>query len=245
MGDITRGEGDLTLVDGDLTLVDGDLTLTGGDLTLEDQVQQFALFTGTSGDIISTPDSPATSITSDIDIRIDCAPVDWTPASDTIFVQKWNNTGSQASYQFSFSNANAGVMALSITGSGGPAGFSTAATGFVDGSRHSMRFTWDDSINETEFFTADDFTNFAQLGNPVTVSAASIFDSTAAVEIGSFAGATIRIFDGKIFRMQIYDGINGTLVADFNANDYVSGSTLVSSTTGETWTLGGAVTIIS
>ena len=49
--------------------------------------------------------------------------------------------------------------------------------------------------------------------------------------------------EGRVYSTQVYNGIDGTLVVDFDAGDYESGSTWDSSETGETWTINGNASI--
>ena len=60
-------------------------------------------------------------------------------------------------------------------------------------------------------------TSWTANGTATSTTIAAIFDSTAALEIGSFsAGATER-FNGWIGRMIVKSGFDGTTVADFSA----------------------------
>ncbi len=53
--------------------------------------------------------------------------------------------------------------------------------------------------------------------------------------------------DGSLYRVWVYDGIGGTLVAGFNANDFAVGDTHTDTavdTTGKTWTINGTASVI-
>ena len=105
----------------------------------------------------------------------------------------------------------------------------------------------DASGSITEFFTSADGTTWTQLGGGVQTGAVtSIHAGTHILEIGaSFANGT-QPFGGTIFSAQVYDGIDGTLVADFNpARDgTVGAATVTSSTTSEVWTMVAGASIV-
>ena len=67
---------------------------------------------GTSGSYASTPDSPAVSVTGDLDLRVRVSMNDWTPDSSQTLIAKQTllvpNTGAQASYAW--------VMGLDVSG---------------------------------------------------------------------------------------------------------------------------------
>jgi len=200
---------------------------------------QWIEFDGASGTYVSTPDNAANSVTGDIDIRARIAPNDWTPSSNMEIISK--RGASTAAYDFVFDVGTGklifdfwqSTVARTLT--------STVATGFADGTAHHVRVTvqMDNGSGQYEgiFYTSssavDDpgrVTDWVQLGDTITGSTGvgSIDDEASAVEVGARGLGGADLFIGKIFRAQVYDGINGTRVVDFNANDYVSGTTFES-----------------
>lgn len=203
---------------------------------------------GASGDYASTPDSVANSITGDIDILVKADATSW--GASGMFVSKAVLAGSQISYYFAYSG-NVLTMITSANGSATVFSQSTEQIPFANGSGGWLRVTVDvdngASGNTVTFYTATDGVTWARLGAAVVnVGTTSIFNSTAEVEIGAYDGGGFGRFTGKIYRAQIYNGIDGTLACDFNPADAAVGATtVVSSSTGETYTLHGNAAIIA
>lgn len=221
-------------------------------------VDNYANFTGASGAYLSSPDSATASITGDIDIRVNAALTDWTPAAITTLVAKSLATGNQRSYFFGvktdgtlqFQNSPDGTAAALVTSA------SSVAPTVSNGSALWVRVTVDvddgSGNNVVKFYTSTDYNvsastgTWAQLGTTVTnVGTTSIFDSTALVEIGSRDTGTTQILTGKVFAAQIYSGIAGTKALQMNARDTFAGDTAFPSfATGEVWTVNGAASIV-
>ncbi len=199
----------------------------------------------TATNYATTPDSAATSITGSIDLRVKAAPGDWSPAWDLALINKMGSWGSaQESYRFYLNSLSKLVFMISNTGGdGGSSGAtSTVGTGFVDGTTHWVRVTWDSSSKDVVFYTSDDGTAWTQLGTAVTIGIASIFNGTAPVRLGdSFGlhGPTAW----TLHKAEIRSGIGGSVVASFDANAVTKLGTRNPTTwvapTGETWTMTG------
>ena len=194
---------------------------------------------GTSGNYASTPDSAAVSITGDIDIRVKAAADDWTPATAGRYIITKLGGAPQNSYYTQL--LTDGILRLGHYHDGSTERFadSTVAVGAADGSVKWLRFTLDvdngASGRAVEFYTSDDGETWTQLGATVTqAGTSSIFDSTADVRLGGEAG----FFEGKVYYAELRNGIDGPVVASFDANDAAVGATsFVSRATGETWTV--------
>jgi len=174
---------------------------------------------GVSGNYVSSPDSAALDITGDIDIRAYVAADDWTPAANMALVARYNTTGNLRAYLLQLNTAGTLTFNTSPDGTAVVTATSTIATGVADGASKWVRVTRDvdngASGNDTKFYTSDDGTTWTQLGTTVTVAGTtSIFDNSRIVEIGSSATGASDRFAGKIFRAQIFNGIDGTKVFD-------------------------------
>lgn len=190
---------------------------------------KFAQCLGASGDYYSTPDSAAVSVTGDIDIRCKVSAHDWTPASSQAFVSKRSaGTG----WMFYLNGGSDGKLVF-VEGSNFD--ISTVAPSFTDGADYWVRVTRE-TDGTTTFYTSSNGATWTQLGDSVAGTAGALADTAHALEIGNDAGATLA---GRVYRAQVLNGIDGTVVADFNPNDYREGSTLLSSATGELWTIQG------
>lgn len=225
----------------------GELVSTGGLSYLD--------LPGVAGSNASTPDASAIDITGDIDIRARVQLNDWTPSgSPQNIVGKWNQLVlgiSNSSYRFTVDTGGFLRLVTSATG-GSPtvSGVSTLPVPADDGTAIWVRATMDVDNgaggNTVTFYTSTDGTTWDQLGaQVVNAGTTSIFNSTSSLFIGS--GGNDRILlAGRVFSVQIYNGIDGTLAASFDPRDGTTGATsMVSSETGETYTIGSAAQLVN
>jgi hypothetical protein len=174
---------------------------------------------------MSIIDNPPLDVTGDLDLRVNVAMDDWTPAADSSLLAKRLSTGNQQSYQLFVTNTT-GLIGLFWSTDGNAAFFvkySTVAPTVTDGGRLWVRATLDIDNgaggNTVKFFTSTDGTTWTQLGtNVVTAGVTSIYSGTAPVEIGSFNNGVNNRAKGAFYRAQILNGIDGTIVLDADAS---------------------------
>ena len=195
---------------------------------------------GVSGSYASTPDTSAVSITGDIDIRVQVALADYTPATKQNLVAK-DDSGSNRSYLFELNTTGFLEFTVYTTGAAGSAilATSSAAVAFSDGAIGGIRVTRNVTTGDVVFYTSTDFSTWTQLGTTQSTAAGAAFDGNAVVGVGARNSGTGNMSTGRIYRAQLYNGINGTLVADFNPARTTQGQTSFAATTGETWTMNG------
>lgn len=201
----TADTGELWTINGTATLVDNYLSLPG-----------------TSGNYASTPDSATISITGDIDIRIDMAMTDWTPSSATA-VPLVDKSDGISGYRFVMQSSNFLRLDVFV---GGSLRIPTcsALTGFTDGSRHWVRVTRASATGNTNFFTseAEDGLTWTALGTAdVTSTSGTISDNALSLKVGTSDQAGLDLLNGKVYRAQVYNGIGGTLAADFDPENWI------------------------
>lgn len=157
---------------------------------------QWLYFDGVNATRMSTPDTPTTSITGDIDIAFLFDLEDWTPAAYQTFGNKWTAAGGQQSYVLHLAPSGVLDAYWSTNGVDFPNATSTVATGFAPGTKMWVRWTMD--VNNgagsrvSKFYTspvtsATDPTPllWTQLGATVTTAGTtSIFNSTATLMLG-------------------------------------------------------------
>jgi hypothetical protein len=216
----------------------------------------YGYLNGVAGNYFSTPDSAAVSITGDIDLRAYCAAIDWTPSSTQAIIAKFDGTTNNRCYMLQVI-ATTGVIRLvtNPVGNSGAANVvydSTVAPSVTNLDPLWIRVTLDvddGAGNKTAiFYTSLNGTTWTQLGSPVTTAGTtSIFNGSNALEIGSSTQGTLESFAGRIYRTQIYAGLDGTdLRFDFNPATYVSGTTFTdSSVNAATITLNGGATVVT
>lgn len=203
---------------------------------------------GVSGSFASTPDAAALGITGDIDIRVKVAMDDWTPAVQNCLIGKAASS-TTTNYRFDVL-ANGRLETRWSTGGVSNNKSSTAAVGAADGSVKWVRVVHDVDNgaggNDIIFYTSDDGVTWSQLGTTVTSAGVIARDVNAfALTVGAInPTGNGNPVAGHIYYAEVRNGIDGTVVASFNAADAQLGaSTITSSQTEEVWTLQGTAVL--
>lgn len=203
---------------------------------------------GMDGTFVSTPDSVANSVSGDITVIAWIQWDDYSNASQTI-LSKWVVSGDQRSYKFEITeNFGSGQLRFWISDDGIDNPLAVSNIGiFTDGVGTWVRVSWADSTNAINIYTsADPLTTaypsitWSSVGFNTVLTSTGIFDSSSEVQIGADESAEVPT--GSIGRTIVIASADPTAAAvnDMNPSlDYVSGSTFISSSTGETYTLQG------
>jgi hypothetical protein len=208
----------------------------------------YGWFNGGTSISISAPSQTSFDIAGDIELIAKVAARNYAPGSVQTIAAKWI-TGNY-SYFFGLTAGGGVQLFWNPTGSGAfIGGVSTAALPTASGADVYLRATLDADNgaggNTTTFYTSTDGASWTQLGAPVVnAGVTSLYVGTSELSIGREPAGALQPFTGKIYSVKIYNGIGGTLAADFDASRYTSGTT-VASPSGETWTLNGGSTIVT
>lgn len=191
-------------------------------------VPSYLSLPGESGDYASTPDAAALDIVGDIDLRCRVALDDWTPALDPAFVSKFGPPGDR-SYLLTMSGNGKINMSWTEDGTATKLAFSDSNV-LTDGEIKWVRATLDvddgASGNAVKHYLSDDGSDWTQLGSTVTTAGVtSIYSGAQTVEVGANSSGGQRKLVGKVFRAEIYDGIDGTRVFDARFEDEEPGTT--------------------
>lgn len=207
----------------------------------------YASAPGTSGNYVSTPDAASLDITGDLQLAIHVAMTDWTPSTEARLVSKFQ-TANQLSWVWGVTSTGALVLYLSANGSTTAARTTSTSVGAADGTAVWLKTTWRASDGRIQAFRAPSEPNlpsaWTQLGTDLTYAIGSLFSSTSQLEFAASTAGTAQPANCKIYRAIVWNGIDGTIVADFNPNQYVTGSSFVS-VDGRTYTLNGTASIVS
>lgn len=194
-----------------------------------------------------TVDHSSLDITGDIDIRIDLQPESWRPAGLTTLAAKYEETGDQRSWLIRLSSTGTIRLAWSSTGtSASEFGFSPAIPD--DGARRAIRVTLDvdNGAGQRTFalYEAGSVDGpWTQLQQISLSGTTSIFASTAPVTIGTgpdggpAVGVSLLGLAGTVYRFQLRNGIDGTVVADADFAAQPAGSEPFTDTIGREWTM--------
>lgn len=200
---------------------------------------------GTAGDNVSTPDSAALSFSGDIEVVMRVRVTDWAAASNQSLCGKYVTTSNQRSWRF-YANTSGDVgLTASHNGTAVTSVIVTPTVALTDDAWIWLRLRLDlsngaNSVGtvETAADTGDNVepSSWTANGTNTGVIIAGVFDSSAPLEIGSFANGASERLSGRVGRCIVRSGFAGTVVADFNADDcYGDGYT---HTDGYRWTLG-------
>jgi len=221
-------------------------TTLGSSTAADSNDPKFLDFTGTNyvylpgvqPNRLSVPNAANLQITGDIDVRVRVAADDWTPASNAAIAAKWSSTTPQRAWALRLTTTGAFAFDVSADGTASATATSSVTNTFADGSVQWVRATWRQSDGRVQFFTSNDGITWTQFGTDQTASVASIYANTADVEFGTTSVGTGNFFIGKIFRAQIYNGIDGTKVLDVDTSVITAGSaTSFTAVTGQTVTI--------
>jgi hypothetical protein len=195
----------------------------------------------------STPDDPAFAITGDIDMRVRAAPINWTPGGGAVYtLASQFASGGQQAWAFHLRDDAALTFSYSPDGTAG-ATVTVVSTVNLSGTegtkwvRVTHRPNDGGGSRETKFFISDDGVNWTQVGATVVSGTAGIiFNSNAQIRIGNRQNGGF-FFIGDIYAFQLYDGIDGTLVADpdFTESPWAVGVSSAVDSFGNVWTLNG------
>lgn len=204
---------------------------------------------GGAGNYANSPDIaafPAEKIT----IIAKLTPDDGTPAAISTIFSKYTTAADQRTISLQLETT--GKLKLTTSPDGTAAAEityeSTDVSGLADATEGwvKVEFDGDDGVNSVADFYAslnttdsEGLVEWTQLGAVVTGAQTSLFDSSALLELGSADVGTADVLAGSIQLVAIYDGIDPTtwtIIAEYNRQDTVAGSTSTSLRTGLVWT---------
>jgi len=207
-----------------------------------------ALFiTGTNDGKASTPDAAALDILGDIDVRLEAEIWNWTKAAGqasfgrTELIGKHTTTGNKSwllatqdgALYFEWSSDGTNTLSaqtafpLKISSSTGR--MAVRATLDVDNGASGRTVTFYRSTSITG--------DWEQIGTSIVqAGTTSIFNSTSSLAIGDATGFFYETPLGRIFKAEVRNGINGTVVANPDFTIQAEGATSFNDATGKTWT---------
>jgi hypothetical protein len=201
------------------------------------------------------PDSAGVSITGDLEIQIDATLGNW--FAGTTLAGKWAQTGNQRSWLLMVEPSGQVFLAWSPDGTavkvaGSSATVPVAATYPLR--RLCLRVTLAVASGTVTFYTSPpglSAPTWTQLGSAQVAGAASVFDSTAPLQVGYGTDSEYVTsfgwngFQGKIHAFRLLSGIAGTVKASPDFTAQTPGATSFADAQASTWTLHGTSEISS
>lgn len=208
---------------------------------------------GAIGQNATTPDAAALDILGDIDIRVDATLESWDTGLQVVdLAGKWGADGNR-SWRLQLAPGGKLYLVWSPDGTNANALFGMLATSLPvpPSGRLSVRATLDVNNgaggNTTSFYystTAGTAGSWTLAGTSVLTGTTSIFNSTAALEIGDITGTTTSIPPvGKIHAAEVRNGLAGTVVASPVFSTPAAGAASFIDGAGRTWTMAGGAEI--
>ncbi len=199
---------------------------------------------GSTTSYARTPDVAALDITGDIDLRVE-ATCDWYTVQGQALLGKWNSATNQRSYLLRLLN---GQVILNWSTAGTSSLFAQQYLPQLP-RRAAIRATLDVNNGaggfDVAFYWAPSMAGpWTQFGNTVgTTPTTSIYSGTAPLEVAPIAATGVPSMRGSVHRAEVRNGINGTLVANFDARARPAGSTGWTDSAGRVWTLGAGAAV--
>lgn len=199
-----------------------------------------------------TPDAAALDITGDIDVRVEAALISWNRVQITEICNKQQITGDQRSWRLMQASSNKIEFTWSVLGTAASTitVTSTMSPVVAPGGRIAIRATLDVDNGlggyTCTLWTAPTIAGpWKILGEPIVTTAGttSIFNSTSPLDVGDTDGIILAPPIGKFYAFQLYNGINGTLVADADFTGLAVGTTAWTDSVGRSWSLNSAANI--
>lgn len=222
------------------------LTFGGGSnspLWLQYAGTPYVYLPGVAGNYVSMPDSAALDITGDIDLRCRCSLSPWPVSSTTVLLGK-SDGSTQRAYEL-LVLASGALRLQWDPGAGLIFKDSSATAPLSSGTVFWLRATLDvdngaGGYDVRFFYSADsssDPTTWVQIGSTVTAATpTTIKTTTSPLGVGALAGTFPM--NGTVLRSIVRDGIDGTVVADFDASKCTqTGYTDTVGTAGGVWTV--------
>src|SRR5690606_35544196 len=206
------------------------------------------------GSNVSTPPDGALQITGDIDLRAEITPETWTPAANQAILGRWLTASGATERSDRMDLLTKGRLRFtwSVNGQCGAANISsTVSVSPPESGRLAVRATFDvnngASGRTTRLYTAPSLAGpWTQLGDPVVQDGVtSVYPGTAPLTVGAYNAGASEPFVGRVWAVEVRDGIDGSLVAAVDFTQLAEGTTAFTDATGRNWTIAGNASIVA
>lgn len=207
--------------------------------------EKYLLMTGNGANYISCPDSPATSVTGDIEVQADMAFKSFQDGAVTTIVNIAGKASSGTGQRSWILSVEDGYFKWQWSADGSTyLTVSSTVRPCPKGDRFAVKLTHDvnngASGNTVRFYLSDTIDgSWTQVGEPiVTAGTTSIFNSTSSTVFGSAFATNSNYGTGRFYAGKVLNGIGGTVVAFPDLRNKTVGASSFSDGT-NTWTVGG------
>ena len=215
-------------------------------------------FTGAVSNYWQCPDQAAFAGATQLDLRAVVSCTDWSTGTAQTLLSQY---GAAGQYGWSLDVTSAGYLQLFTSNDGTAFTITNSGVPFaVDGQTVAVRVTWDNSAGDVHYYVKRTtpatakaecaaHTGWTEIGTMSTGSTSAIFNSTAAIRVGSRSdGGGPRHMTGVVYYASAANAIDGTADVEFWPADAASAaatSWTASGGSGETWTGTGAAYVLA
>jgi hypothetical protein len=177
----------------------------------------FMRFTGDPDDYFSADDFiPA----GDLDIRVLVAPDRWTPAFWQMFAGQYDTAINQRSWRFGVDVFDSLIANFSTDGFVDMGENGRLPLSVRDGSRSWMRVTIEVSEGRLRYWESEDGVTWTRLAEERSFrSGGQLHDSRGPVYVGSDRPRSDNPFDGKLYYLEIREGLDGPVLTNLDFRD--------------------------
>ncbi|CAM5534858.1 hypothetical protein AQI96_12875 [Streptomyces canus] len=205
----------------------------------------WAVATGAATSYLSTPSSASYNITGDLDVRVEVASESWTSENSNI-ANRYDATTNERGWSLRVSASGVPQLFWSTDGTTSPSVSATAYLPAHAGQRIALRATLDVAnaagVYEVRFYTgldagSGDEDTWHLLGDPVIGSTStSVNNPSLPVRFGALPTSANPGLEGRLYRLQLRDGIGGTVLLDVDTSLAAVGAGSFQDAGGHTWT---------
>jgi hypothetical protein len=201
--------------------------------------------TGDPASYLSTASSSAYDITADLDVRVEIAAQTWARADGDFqhVANRYDTTTNNRSWTIVLSPGGLPQLYWSTDGATGIVTTGSAYVPAHGGNRIALRATLDvsndDGVYEVRFYTAlsVDSEEWTLLGDPVVGgTSTSVYNPAIPIEFGARSTIAAPGLEGRLYRLQLRDGIGGTVLLDVDTSLADPGDTSFQDANSVTWT---------
>lgn len=153
----------------------------------------------------------------ELDIRVLVLPDAWSPEFWQMFAGQYDSLGNDRAWRFGLDSFNALVANFSADGLVDLGANREVPNTFIGGTPEWVRMTLDPAAGLLQFWTSNNGSVWSKLGEERSFDpVGDLNDSTGPVFVGTDRRSSDNPFAGRLYYLEVRNGINGALLADLD-----------------------------